>query len=251
MHPYYTLIKSAGRLLSSSSLLLAAALQAQAASSYTDASGDLGVGTFGHLDILGMQVSNTATDITFSLTVAGDIGATDWGKYTIGIATGATGTTSGNGWGRPIGLDSPIGGMSHWLASWVDSGGGAEIYSYSGAEWVRNGATWSSNFPGTFVFTPLASSVVSFTVPLASLGLSVGSLFYFDAYTTGGGGTDSAVDALSNPLTSISDWGNSYTSNTVTGLSSYTVIPEPSTYAALLGLGVLGLVVWRRRRSAC
>jgi hypothetical protein len=28
------------------------------------------------------------------------------------------------------------------------------------------------------------------------------------------------------------------------------VVPEPSTYAALLGLGALGLVMWRRRRAA-
>jgi hypothetical protein len=36
---------------------------------------------------------------------------------------------------------------------------------------------------------------------------------------------------------------------TITGLS-ITAIPEPSTYAALLGVGSLGWGVWRRRRAA-
>ncbi|NCC52247.1 MAG: choice-of-anchor D domain-containing protein, partial [Spartobacteria bacterium] len=49
--------------------------------------------------------------------------------------------------------------------------------------------------------------------------------FYFDAYTSGGGGSDSAVDALSNPNVSITAWDEAYTSRTNdTGLSSYTLV---------------------------
>jgi hypothetical protein len=36
-----------------------------------------------------------------------------------------------------------------------------------------------------------------------------------------------------------------------TNLGSGSAIPEPSTYAALLGVGALGFVVWRRRRAHC
>ena len=38
----------------------------------------------------------------------------------IGIATGnGSGITSGNGWGRPINMSAPNGGMTHWIGSWV------------------------------------------------------------------------------------------------------------------------------------
>lgn len=32
-------------------------------------------------------------------------------------------------------------------------------------------------------------------------------------------------------------------------VSGFTAIPEPSTYAALLGAGALGFASWRRRRA--
>lgn len=52
----------------------------------------------------------------------------------------------------------------------------------------------------------------------------------------------------------ITDLGTSYSFGTLQGnkviLASASAIPEPSTCAALLGAGVLGLAVYRRRRSA-
>jgi hypothetical protein len=74
------------------------------------------------------------------------------------------------------------------------------------------------------------------------MGLAPGSTFHFDVYTTGGGGTDSAVDSLANPLQSISDWGNPYDS-VLQDAYTITAVPEPTT-AALLGLG--GLIVIQR-----
>ena len=240
--------------------LLATAGHLQAAqgtsSPYTDPAGDID-GSFGSagngtLDILGMEVTNNSTDITFKLTVNGNVNTTDWGKFMIGFATGGTGTTTGNGWNRPINLNSPIGGMDYWIGSWVDGPGGAELYSHNGTSWSLVGATWNTNFPGSFSFVGGANSTVTVTAPLASLGLVDGDTFYFDAYSSGGGGTDSAVDALANPNVSITGWPGPYTSSTTGdggfGLNAYTV-PEPST-VALLALSALGVAGYAARRRA-
>jgi hypothetical protein len=226
-------------------------------SPYSDAVNDIdasfGSAANGTINILGMEVTNNANDITFTLTLNGNISTTDWGKFMVGIATGGTGTTTGNGWNRPINLSSPIGGMDYWIGSWVDSGGGAELYSYNGSGWSLSGATYNSNFPGSFSFAGGPTSTVSYTATLASLGLAVNDVFYFDAYSSGGGGGDGAVDALANPNVSITGWGDSYTSSTTgdsgLGLNSYQVVPEPSTYA-LLALSALGLAGYAARRRA-
>ncbi len=243
-------------------LLLTAALASMAMASvshaaqgtnspYTDAANDIdgsiatGGGT---LDILGMEVTNNATDITFTLTLNGNISTTDWGNFMIGISTGSTtNLNTGNGWVRPIQLNSPVGGMDYWVGSWVNSGGGSQLWSYDGASWTNNGA-----LPG-FSFLAGSNSTITYTATLASLGLAINDTFYFDAYSSGGGGGDSAVDALANPNVSITSWGGPYTSevNPGTGLNSYQVVPEPSTYALLTlsAMGVAGYMARRRTRK--
>ncbi len=211
----------------------------------------------GTLDLVSMEVSNTATDLVFSLRVNGDLtgaSATDWGKFMIGIATGnGAGTTSGNGWGRPINMNAANGGMTHWIGSWVDGSstgapiGGAEAYSNGNGGWNRLGATWdgASPFPGSL---NVSTRTIDFTVSLASLNLSAGSTFYFDAYSSGGGGSDSAIDALANPGASVQNWGDSYTSS-APNIFSYTISQVPAPGALAL-LGVAGVAAGRRRRKA-
>jgi len=227
-------------------------------SPYTDAIGDIDPGITtadGTLDIVGMEVSNTLTDVIFKLTVNGNISTTDWGKFLIGIATGKTeGTLTGNGWGRPINLSydndpfaTQIVGMNHWLGSWVDGGGGSQLYSYNGTAWVGPAA------PVNFTLTPGATSDITYTVSLASLGLSLSDTFYFDAYSSGGGDGDSAIDSLANPNVAVTTWAGPYTSYATAaggpGLNSYQVVPEPSTYL-LSAVGVLALYFFARRRKA-
>lgn len=226
-------------------MLLACSAQADI---ITDSSGDIDPGIAngnGTLDILGMEVMNNASDLLFTLTVNGNISTTDWGKFMIGIASGkSAGTTTGNGWGRPINLSSPSGGMDFFVGSWVDSGGGAQLWNYSASTW--NGP----NALSSFSFTAGATSTIEFGLSLATLGLSVGDTIYFDAYASGGGGTDSAVDALSNPNVAITSWGQDYTSSQGGGgLSSYTIVPEPSTIA-LMGLGILAACRGLKRKVA-
>ncbi|MFA5205073.1 MAG: PEP-CTERM sorting domain-containing protein [Lentisphaeria bacterium] len=215
---------------------------------YSDSTGDLDptLATDGTVDIVSMVVTNTATDLHFALTVNGNLSVTDYARYMIGIATGGTGTTTGNGWGRPISLslDSPVRGMDFWIGSWVDSGSGIQLYSHNGSAWTELAA------PGNFTITPGAQSVVACTVPLATLGLESGDSFYFDAYASGGLDTNSAWDALSNLSVTITKADEPYASTLTTGLSSYTVtgdIPEPATMA-MIALGAVSVLGLRRRR---
>lgn len=248
--------------------------------SYTDAIGDIDPGITtggGTLDIVGMEVSNSPTDITFKLTVNGNVnagtGGTDWGKFMIGIATQKTdGTLSGNGWGRPINLSydndpfaAQLKGMNHWIGSWVDGSsaqaavGGSEFYTYNNGSstWTRNAATWDAGtYPYPYTVTGGAQSTVQWTFPLSLLNVTFGDQFYFDVYSSGGGGGDSAIDSLANPNVSVTGWGGPYTSYTSAlggpGLNSYTVaVPEPSSMAVigLAGAAIAGQLM-RRRRAA-
>ena len=196
----------------------------------TDATGEispnLGTTGDGTLDIVKVEVGDTATDVVFRLTVNGDVSATGWGKFMIGMANGKGGATggtkSGNGWSRPINLDAGTsGGMTHWIGSWVDGGNGANFFTYSGTAWTETAATYSGNFPG-FSVVAGAQSVITYTVPKASLGVVNGDTIRFDAYSSGGGDPDSAVDALANPSTSVTSWGQTYTSSGA-NLASYTL----------------------------
>lgn len=231
-----TLIATFGVLVS-----VTAAVQANPGVVYNDATGDINPGIAtggGTLDLVAMEVSNTSTDIQFQLTVNGNIGSTDWGKFMIGMSTGNPGTTSGNGWGRPINMSSTAGGMDFWVGSWVDSGGGAQLYSYTTGSWSAPVA------PGGFTRAAGAQSTITYTLSLASLGLNNGDTFFFDAYSTGGGSGDGAIDALANPNVSITSWGGSYTSTGV-NIFSYTVVPAPGVLALL---GAAGLIGTRKRR---
>lgn len=221
------------------SILVALAINAQAAT-YTDATGENFTGAGGGiLDISSVEVNNTATDLIFKINLTGNPVATDWGKYMIGMNTTAGGDSAGNGWGRPISMP----GMDYWAGSWVDSGNGSEMRAFSGS-WGLQSATYGAN-PDMLAVSKDSSSV-TVTFKYSGLGLAPGSTFLFDVYTSGGGGTDGAVDALGNPSQTISDWGNSYDSGTL--VNSYTIpaVPEP-TALALLGIGA-SLIIGRIRR---
>ena len=218
------------------SILAAIALNAQAAT-YLDSTGEIISGS--HIDISSVEVNNTATDLIFKINLAGDPVATDWGKYMIGLDTTAGGDVAGNAWSRPIGMSS---GMNYWVGSWADWGNGAEVYSYAGS-WSLQNATYAT--PGGLSFSKDSSSV-TITYPYASLGLSPGSTFVFDVFTSGGGGADGAIDALGNPAQSIANWNDYYNSGGLVNQYTIPAVPEP-TALALLGIGA-SLVIGRIRR---
>lgn len=233
--------------------LLAVAGAAQAQVVYTDAVGDVtlpdgnGSTNWPHTDIQSVEISNTLSSISFKFNIVGDIAATNWAKYTVLINNLSNASTvAGNGWGRPIDM---FGGSNAWVGSWADSGGGAEAYTAqtgggagTGGNWIRNGQTWSTP-PSTGLSVALSQFSTTITVPLSMLGLAVGDTFLFDAFTTGGGGGDSAWDSLQSATPSITGYGDPYTASPIL---SYTVVPAPGS-AALLAIG--GLVAARRRRA--
>lgn len=225
---------------------LAVATPSFGATVYTDATGDTFTGAGGGiLDIVSVEVSNDATDLSFTFTLNGDVVATDWGKYMVGIDSGAGGDIGGNGWGRPITMNPA--GMDYWIGTWVDSGNGAELYDWDGAAWGGPTEATYNAPPNNDISISKIANTVTVTVPLANLGLSNGDTFNFDVFSGGGNPNDGAVDALSSNSQTISDWTNSFNSPGDSGLRSYTVVPEPVTLG-LLGLGALALGVGCRRR---
>jgi hypothetical protein len=187
----------------------------------SDSTGDINAGIStggGTLDLVKMEVGDTANDVVLKLTVNGNIATTDWGNFMIGIANQkVAGTTTGNGWNRPINLNAGVtNGMTHWIGSWVGGGGGAQLWTYSAGAW--SGPVSLSGIS----LNPTNQSVITYTVPKTSLGVVDGDTIRLDAYSSGGGGSDSAVDALANPSTSITSWGQTYTSSGA-NLASYTL----------------------------
>ena len=214
---------------------------------FSDAIGDIDAGLStgnGTLDLVSMEVSHTATDIQFKLTVNGNISSTDWGKFMVGIANNkGYGTSSSDGWARPITM-SANGGMTNWFGAWVDSGGGAENRSNQTSWALLTGATYNGNF-GNFALAAGAQSTITYGVSIASLGMSIGDTFSFDAYSSGGNSTDSAVDALANPNVAIFWWDQPYNSGSSNSFS-YTLTPIPAPGAIAL-IGLAGLVARRRK----
>jgi|GEM_PF-523228 len=208
--------------------------QVGAQSTFNDATNDISSSLTtanGTLDIVSMEVSDTASDVVFKLTVNGDVASTDWAKFMIGIANQKTaGTQTGNGWNRPINLNAGgANGMTHWVGSWVDGGNGAELWTYGGVSWSKTLATYSGNFPG-FSVAAGSQSTITYNVPKSSLDVTLGDTIVFDAYSSGGGGGDGALDALANPNITVSTWDGSYTSTATDTTRSYTLVtPSPPT----------------------
>lgn len=107
-----------------------------------------------------------------------------------------------------------------------------------------NGGAFSS-------YTSAHSGSLTYSGATGSLNIGSGSSSSDSSQWTTGGSVNG--DNLAVVFTLI-NYSNNLSSSDFFGFDnatlSYAAVPEPSTYAALLGLGSLIFVAWRRRRSA-
>jgi hypothetical protein len=188
----------------------------------TDATGEL-FDAYPNLDIVSVEITNDLSDITFIITVSEDPLTNDWGRYMIAIDSQPGGLTNYNAWyPRPISLNS---GLEYWFGCWLDGGGGRELY-----RWEEGSAAFDLIlYPGG---NPIVSGkTITVSIPLTSLGLSDGDTFVFDVFTSDGGVSNSAVDALSDPAETVPNWTAPYIS---TSALTYTVGEEPPPPPATL-----------------
>ena len=200
------------------SLVLTSCLSASAGT-FTDTVGEQAGTNDSEADITGVQVSSDATNLYFNITLSGDISVANFGNYLIGLQTGPGGNTALNTpWGKPVGIST---GMNYWIGSWVNFGGGAQLYQWDGSNWNQIGGTL------TTALTPHSTTI---TVPSTSLSLNTGDKFKFDVWSTyGSPGGQSAYDALDNPHTTVADpWnGTPYDSAAAGALATDGVFNVP------------------------
>ncbi len=208
---------------------------AQGGSVYADSTGDLFNNGFGHLDIVSVGLSNDSTYLYVDILLGGDLDATAWGKYALGIDTGNGPSSNSNGWGRNIDWGR---GITHWVATWADDGGSG----VNGQVWSYNGAAWQNDAGVVGDDSQHAAGRQRFAVALADLGLSVGDTFSFDVISTGGTTNDPGVDHLSRSGQATPFWDTRSLSGE---FLTYTIVPLPP--AAWGGLAMLGLVAAARR----
>ncbi len=196
---------------------------------FTDAQNDLFDNGFSNLDITSVEVSHDTTNIEFKITTRG---FATWTKYMVAIDhTTGTGASTGNGWGRPINMS----GIDSWIGSWVDQpSSNVQTWQYNGASWNQGSTIFSNS---------VAGNTVTISTTLASLGIDFGDTIRFDVFTSGGGGGDSAIDAVSQNTQTVSTWGDTFNSSS----SKFYSVPEPTSLSLLFLTALAAMTGYRRR----
>lgn len=213
--------------------------------------------------ISSVVINNTATTISFTINTSAV--QSQYVQYYVLlqlVGQGGSGSTALfnsagalNSWGPSLGIST---GENAFAATYNT---GASAETYGAGVWTQN-ASVNYDAGGTgFTFN-------TFTVPLSSLGLSVGSSFYFDVVSSypnsAGQSAYGALDSIGGYPAETDDSYHQYTpgqnaydaatdaSGTTfgTAASEYmvTAVPEPST-CMLIGLSALALISRVRRNN--
>ena len=244
--------------------LTLAMLPAKATQTFTGTGNSLGGSLADGAGISSVVVNNDANNITF--TINSSQAQASYIFYAIELQivgqAGSGYTGFNNPWGPSIGISTG----ENALINTYGTGGTPGIYS---------GGSWAMGSGISYAAGGTGSTFSTITVPLGSLGLSVGNQFYLDVvstYTTQPNGFGQAAygaldsvtgypaesDGLYQPwnpngYASYYDSASAGASGSTFGTAAtlYTVVgvPEPPA-CALLGLGSLFLVIRRRISSA-
>ena len=190
-------------------------------------------------------ISNSASTISFTINSAQPMASYIF--YSIELqmvgqaGSGYTGLV--NPWGPHVGISTGVNALINTYGS------GATPLTYNGS-WVSGSGT-------SYAAGGTGFNSATITLPLSSLGLSLGNSFNFDVVSSYTGGTSgqAAYGTLDNTGylpesdNSYQPWlgSNFYDSATSAGTTFgtvadlYTIVPEPAS-CALMGLGALALI---------
>lgn len=161
------------------------------------------------LDLANLYVGSDSTNLYIAVTIAGDIVATNWGKYIILInSPGITGTGTGAAWGRADNSAS-----NFQIATWVDASTGTQFF-----KWDSGTTAWAAASGSALVGNAAVPGVVETSVALSDLGNPASVAIA--AYSTGGGIVDPAIDAIPG-ANGNSTWGST---TTLTNFATYSLV---------------------------